>query len=170
MNGHLAIYFYLSRNGLYCQSSLTSAILSHIRLGGFPAGGEDFQAHIAAGLGPFVVLLGQDRADKPDDGISSGEDPDDIGSPAYFFIQALLGLLLHTWRQTSRGNAVKARMSSRASSRCSAAAGNFASRAVTTWACWARTEAASGCSKMVLTSVDTQGCADLGTLVARFRE
>jgi hypothetical protein len=36
-------------------------------------------------------------------------------------------------RQISRGNAVKARMSSRASSRCAATAGNLASRAVTTW-------------------------------------
>jgi hypothetical protein len=29
----------------------------------FPAGVEDFDAHIGAGLGPFIVLLGQDRAD-----------------------------------------------------------------------------------------------------------
>jgi hypothetical protein len=29
----------------------------------FPAGDEDFGAHIAAGLSPFIVLLGQDRAD-----------------------------------------------------------------------------------------------------------
>src|SRR5262249_2719883 len=108
--------------------------------------------------------------DKADDGVAAGEDADDVGSPADFLIQAFLGLLLHTWRQISRGNAVNARMSSRASSRCAAAAGNLASRAVTTWWCWARTEAASGCSKMVLTRVDTQGWADLGTRVARFRE
>jgi hypothetical protein len=31
------------------------------------AGGEDFRAHVTAGLGPFVVLLGQDRADQADD-------------------------------------------------------------------------------------------------------
>ena len=79
------------------------------------------------------------------------------------------GLLDQIWRQISRGKAVNARMSSRASSRCVAAAGNLASSAVTTWACWARTEAASGCSKMVRTRVDTQGWADLGTLVARLR-
>ncbi len=36
MKCHLAIYFHLSRNCLYCQSSLTSAILSHIGLGGLP--------------------------------------------------------------------------------------------------------------------------------------
>jgi hypothetical protein len=55
-----------------------------------PAGGEDFWAHVAAGLGPFVVLLGQHGADEADDGVAAGEDPDDIGSPAYFFVQALL--------------------------------------------------------------------------------
>ena len=61
------------------------------------------------------------------------------------------------------------RMSSRASSRWAAACGNFASSAVTTWACWARTEAASGCSKIVRTRVLTHGCADFGTLVSRLR-
>ena len=30
MKGHLTIYFHLSRNCLYCQSSLTSVILSSI--------------------------------------------------------------------------------------------------------------------------------------------
>ena len=38
----------LSRNCLCCQSSLTRFFLSHIGLGGLPAGGEDFQAHIPA--------------------------------------------------------------------------------------------------------------------------
>jgi hypothetical protein len=38
-----------------------------------------------------------------------------------------------------------------------------------TWACWERTEAASGCSKIVLTRVDTHGWAVLGTLVSRLR-
>ncbi len=60
---HLVTYFNLSGNCLHCQSSLTSHILSHIGAGGFPAGGEDFQAHVEAGFGPFVVLLGQYRAD-----------------------------------------------------------------------------------------------------------
>jgi hypothetical protein len=27
------------------------------------------------GFGPFIVLLGQDRADQPDDGVAAGEDP-----------------------------------------------------------------------------------------------
>lgn len=46
MNGHLPTYPNLSRNCLYCRSSLISYILSHIKLGGFLVGGEDFQAHI----------------------------------------------------------------------------------------------------------------------------
>jgi hypothetical protein len=55
----------------YCQSSLTSAILSHTGLDSFVAGGEDFQSHIAAGFGPFVVLLGQHRTDQADDGVAA---------------------------------------------------------------------------------------------------
>jgi hypothetical protein len=64
MKSHLAIYLQLSDNCLYCQSSLTSTILSHIGRGGLPAGDEDFQSHVAARFGPFVVLLGQHRADQ----------------------------------------------------------------------------------------------------------
>jgi hypothetical protein len=30
------------------------------------AGGEDFESHVTPGLGPFVVLRGQDRADEAD--------------------------------------------------------------------------------------------------------
>jgi hypothetical protein len=56
-----------------------------IGLSGFPAGGEDFQAHIAAGLGPFIVLLGQHRADQADDGLAAREDPDHDGPPADLF-------------------------------------------------------------------------------------
>ncbi len=80
MNGPLAIHFHLSRNCLYCQSSLTSAILPHIRLGRLAAGGEDFQSHVAAGFGPFIVLLGQHRADQADDRVAAGEDADHVGS------------------------------------------------------------------------------------------
>ena len=87
MNGHLATYFHLSRNCLCCQSRLSSYILPHIGLGGFPAGGEDFQPHIAARLGPFIVLLGQHRADQADDGIPAGEDPDHVGAPADLLVQ-----------------------------------------------------------------------------------
>jgi hypothetical protein len=90
MNGHLATYSYLSRNGLYCQSSPTSGILSHIGLRRFAAGGEYFQAHVAARFGPFVILLGQHRADQADDRVAAGEDADHVGPPANFLIEALL--------------------------------------------------------------------------------
>jgi hypothetical protein len=55
-----------------------------------------------------------------------------------------------------------ARMSSRAWSRCAAAAGSLASRACTAWPCRARTEAAAGCPEMVRTRVETDGSGGLG--------
>ena len=81
MNGHLTICLHLSRNCLYRQSSLTSAILSHVGLHRFSAGGEyiQFQFHVAAEFGPFVVMPGQDRADQADDGAAAGEDPQGVG-------------------------------------------------------------------------------------------
>ena len=39
-----------------------------------PAGREDLEAHIAACLSPFIVLLGQNGADKAQDGVTVGED------------------------------------------------------------------------------------------------
>jgi len=85
--------FHLSRNCLYRQSSLTSAILPHIGPDRFAAGGEYFQSHVAARFGPFVVLLGQHRADQPDDGVAAREDTHHVGPPAYFLIEALLRYL-----------------------------------------------------------------------------
>ena len=41
-------------------------------------------------------------------------------------------------------------MSSQASPRCAEAAGNLASSACTTWACWAPTEAVPNCLEMGL--------------------
>jgi hypothetical protein len=67
--------FLFKRDCLYCQFSLTSIILSHSRAGGFPASRKDFQSHIAARLGPFIVLLGQDRADQADDRVAAGKIP-----------------------------------------------------------------------------------------------
>jgi hypothetical protein len=55
----------------------------------FRAGGEDLGAHVTAGLGPFIVLLGQDSADKTEDGVAGREDAHDVGSAPDFFIQAL---------------------------------------------------------------------------------
>jgi len=52
--------------------------------------GEDLQAHVAAGFGPFVVLLHEDRAGEADDGVAAGEDADDVGPAPQFAVQALL--------------------------------------------------------------------------------
>jgi uncharacterized protein involved in tellurium resistance len=56
----------------------------------FPAGGENLQAHITAGLSPFVVLLGEDRAGKAQDGVAVGEDADHIGPSADLLVQPFL--------------------------------------------------------------------------------
>jgi hypothetical protein len=39
-------------------------------------------AHVAAGDGPLVVLLGEEGADEPEDRGSAGEDDDDVGAAA----------------------------------------------------------------------------------------
>lgn len=44
--------------------------------------GEGVEAEVAALLGPFIVLLGQDRADEADDAVAVGEDPYDVGAAA----------------------------------------------------------------------------------------
>ena len=54
------------------------------------ASGEDVESEVAAAFGPFVVLLGQDRADEPDDGVAGGEDPDDVGAPADLSVEPLV--------------------------------------------------------------------------------
>jgi hypothetical protein len=85
MRYHLAIGFYLSTNSLNCHVRFSSFFL----LFELAAASEDFRAHIAAGLGPFVVLLCQDRADEAQDGVAGGEDADHIGA-ADFLVQVLL--------------------------------------------------------------------------------
>jgi hypothetical protein len=42
---------------------------------------------VAAAFDPLVVLLGQDRSDKPDDAGSVGEDPDDVGAAADLVVE-----------------------------------------------------------------------------------
>jgi hypothetical protein len=91
------------KNYLNTQSSIISFLLSHLRLGGFAAGGEYLGSRVAAGFGPFVVLLGEHGTGEAD------------------------------------------------------------ASAATTQVCWARSEAGPDCSRMVQTSVDTRGYANLGT-------
>ena len=43
---------------------------------GEPGAGEDIESEVAAPIGPFVVLFGQDGADQSDDRCAVGEDPD----------------------------------------------------------------------------------------------
>jgi hypothetical protein len=80
------IDLYLSTNSLSCHP----IPIDFIHVFAFLAGSEDFRAHIAAGLGPFVVLLGQDGTDKPDDGVAGGEDPDHVGPSPDLFVEAFL--------------------------------------------------------------------------------
>ena len=55
--------------------------------------GEGVESEVAALLGPFVVLLGQDGADEPDNGASVGEDADDVGAAADLAVEALVGVV-----------------------------------------------------------------------------
>jgi hypothetical protein len=86
---------------------------------------EDVESEVAAAFDPLVVLLGQDGADESDDAGPVGEDPDHVGAPSDLAVESFLGLLDQICRQISFGNGVKARMSARAFSRCSATAGSF---------------------------------------------
>jgi hypothetical protein len=54
--------------------------------------GQNVEGEVAASFGPFAVLLGQDGADEADEGVAVGEDPDDVGAPADFAVQPLLGI------------------------------------------------------------------------------
>jgi hypothetical protein len=44
--------------------------------------GQDVEAEVAPALDPLVVLLGEHGADKADQGVAVGEDPDDVGAAA----------------------------------------------------------------------------------------
>ena len=60
--------------------------------GGFAGAVEDVESEVAAAFGPFVVLFGQDGADEAGDGVAVGEDSDDVGAAADFFVQAFVGV------------------------------------------------------------------------------
>jgi hypothetical protein len=55
-----------------------------------PAFGEDVEAEVTALFGPFVVLLGQDGTDQPDQRCPVGEDADDIGAAPDLPVQPFL--------------------------------------------------------------------------------
>src|SRR5699024_4484169 len=56
-------------------------------------GSKDFEVHVSAALDPFVVLLGQDRPDQADEGVTVGEDPDHVGTSADLSVQPLGGVV-----------------------------------------------------------------------------
>src|SRR5206468_10563192 len=72
-----------------------------------------------------VVLLGQDSADQADQGVTAGEDPDDVSPPAYFPVEALLGVVGPDLAPQFLGKLAKARTSARAASRCAATVGSL---------------------------------------------
>ncbi len=54
---------------------------------------DGFQLHVASTLnGPLVVLLEEDGADEPDDGIAAGEDADDFHPALDLAVEALNGV------------------------------------------------------------------------------
>jgi hypothetical protein len=55
--------------------------------------GEHVETEIAAPLDPLIVLHGEDGSDEADQRGAVGEDPDHIGSPADFLIEALLRIV-----------------------------------------------------------------------------
>ena len=53
--------------------------------------GEDFQADVAAQLGPFVVLFGEHGTEEADERVSVGEDADDVGVAADLPVESFGG-------------------------------------------------------------------------------
>ena len=97
------------------------------------ATGEDVEPEVAALFGPFVVLLPRKR-EMPQARTAPirrviasrlGKMPTTSVRRRISRLSRSFGLLDHTCRHTSLGKLVNARMSARASSRCSATAGSF---------------------------------------------
>jgi hypothetical protein len=55
--------------------------------------GEDVESEVAAAFGPFVVLFGEDGADKADDRATVGEYADDVGAAADLSVEPLVGVV-----------------------------------------------------------------------------
>jgi hypothetical protein len=55
--------------------------------------GEDLWSEVAASFGRFVVLLGRDGTDEPDDRATAGEDADDVGAAADLSVEPLGGVV-----------------------------------------------------------------------------
>ena len=77
-------------NYLYRRSSLLGIFRLMPSWADFRQAARISSAHIPAGLDPFVVRLGQHRADQADDGVTAGEDADHVGAVADLLVQPLL--------------------------------------------------------------------------------
>ena len=55
--------------------------------------GEDVESEVAALLGPFVVLLGEDGTDEADDRVAVGEDPDGVGAAPDLAVEPFSGVV-----------------------------------------------------------------------------
>jgi hypothetical protein len=74
--------------GEFCRWGAGFSVLAG---GGCEAGfAEDLEAHVAAAFGPFV---GEHGADEADDRGPVGEDPDDVGAAADFFVEPFLRVI-----------------------------------------------------------------------------
>ena len=79
---------------------------------------EDVEAEVAASFGPFVGLLGEDRADETGDHVAVGEVPDTVGEAADLTVEALVRAVGQICCQNPSGKLANARMSAQAASRC----------------------------------------------------
>jgi hypothetical protein len=55
---------------------------------GEAAAGQDLEGEVSPAVGPFVVLLGEDGAEQPDDGVAFEEDADDSRAEADLAVEA----------------------------------------------------------------------------------
>ena len=96
---------------------------------------------MAALRGSFVVCFGEDGAGEAQQCLGVGKDADDIGAAADLAGEAFLWIGRPDLPPDALGNAVKARMSTRAASSCAATLGSvslIASSSRSNWACTRR--------------------------------
>lgn len=129
--------------------------------------GDRLGAHVAAGDGPLVVLLGEDGADQADDRAAVGEDPTTS-------VRRRISLLSRSSECCSRAAASAPREAGKGEQvrRCLLEQRGASGKRSSSWAtirpCCSWTAAASGWAKIVL-AVATKLCALLGTRIRRLR-
>lgn len=79
-----------------CRGSRVHLLVDRVVVTGFrhhnthPGAGQNIKSEISTSFGPFVVLLGQNHSDEPDQRIAVREDLDDIGPASDFLVQSFL--------------------------------------------------------------------------------